>query len=363
MASASHMQAANSHVMAAKEHHKAGRHDEANKHAEAASAHFTAAKHHGNRAMKGVKFSIDMAFGNGKPPMKGKSIDEDADDDIDSDGDDDPNANQFASDDDQDADGKPDAAEDLESTDPSQSGIAMEELLCDLLQALGVPMPDESNEQEFKKHLYEAVMSKIKELTSEGMGKQKDKNLPDGPDQNKPPSQQPNASQPNPLIKQEPQPMYMSLEEINRLPDPMRGVALAMYQENVKLRNEMNADRKRLDSLNDAKLREENAKRNYRINLISRLSPRVKPDLDAMLANPNMALSMGEGGTVVDPMAHTLAMLEKQVADIPRLLTADASALSVQSQPSDDDMMTDARATEIADGMARMMGVPAPVTN
>ena len=35
--------------------------------------------------------------------------------------------------------------------------------------------------------------------------------------------------------------MYMSLEEINKLPDPMKGVALAMYNENVKLRAEMEA--------------------------------------------------------------------------------------------------------------------------
>jgi hypothetical protein len=33
-------------------------------------------------------------------------------------------------------------------------------------------------------------------------------------------------------------------------------------------------------------------------------------DLDAMLALPAMALSMGDGGSVVDPMATTLAVAE-----------------------------------------------------
>ncbi len=238
------------------------------------------------------------------------------------------------------------------------TAIEMEELLCDLLQALGVPMPDESNPEEFKRHLYEAVMSKIKELTSKGMGEQ-DGAANQKPDQNKPPGQNPHASQPNPLIQQEQQPMYMSLEEINKLPEPMRGVALAMHTENVKMRAELDTAKKVTDSLRDAKLKEAATARASRIMLLSRLSPRVKADLDTMLALPAMALSMGDGGAVVDPMAQTLAVLEKGLADLPRLLTTDASALSVQPQPQDADMLTDARADEIADGLARAMGAPA----
>ncbi len=246
--------------------------------------------------------------------------------------------------------------------DPMQdsgSDVKMEELLCDLLQALGVPMPDESNENEFKRHLYEAAMSKIKELTSKGMAG--DDPAKQAPDQNKPPTQQPNASQPgaNPLVQQEQQPMYMSLDQINKLPDPMRGVALAMYQENVKLRGELDANSKITSSLRDAKLKEAATVRGQRVMLLSRLSPRVKADLDAMLAMPTMALSMGDGGTVTDPMAQTLAVLEKGLADMPHLLTTDLGALSVQPHPTDaSGDMSDDRSTEIADGMARMMGCP-----
>ena len=234
--------------------------------------------------------------------------------------------------------------------------IGMEELLCDLLQALGVPMPDESNETEFKRHLYEAAMSKIKELTSKGMGGADAFK----PDQNKPPGQQPNASQPgaNPLVQQEQQPMYMSLEEIHKLPDPMKGVALAMYAENQKLRGELDATSKVTASLRDAKLKEASAQRTARVSLLSRLSPRVKSDLDAMLALPAMALSMGDGGAVNDPMAQTLAVLEKGLADMPRLLTAEASALSVQPQPTDGDMLSEEQTDKLADGLSRMMGAP-----
>lgn len=225
--------------------------------------------------------------------------------------------------------------------------VAMEELLCDLLQALGVPMPDASNEAEFKRHLYEAVMSKIKELTSKGMGAAEDKMTPD---QNKPTTQQPNASQANPLI-QEQQPMYMSLEQINALPEVVRGVALAMYQENVKLRAVT-------DSLRDAKLKEAQVARAARVNLLSRVSPRLKADLEAMQAKPGMALSLGDKGDIVDPMHETLAMLEKGLADVPRLLTTPASEITLAAHPTDADTLTAEQENELADDMARRMGCP-----
>jgi hypothetical protein len=253
------------------------------------------------------------------------------------------------------ADNEADTAGLMNPLQDSGSDVAMEELLCDLLQALGVPMPDESNEGEFKRHLYEAAMSKIKELTSKGMGKDENE-----PDQNQPPSQQPNASQANPLIQQEQQPMYMSLEEINKIPDTtMKNIALSMYNENVKIRAEAEADRKKLGALNASKLAEENAKRQSKVDMLGRLSPKVKADLAVMVAMPSMALSMGDDGKVVDPMAQTLAVLEKGLQDMPRLLTTEQSALSVQPQPTDGDAMTEARADEIADGLARKMGAPA----
>lgn len=228
--------------------------------------------------------------------------------------------------------------------------VKMEELLCDLLQALGVPMPDASNENEFKRHLYEAVMSKIKELTTKGIG---------GDQANQPPpdaGQQPGGQQ-NPII-QEQQPMYMSIEEINKLPDPVRGVAMSMHQENLKLRAEMDANAKLTSSLRDGKLKEAAGTRTARVMMIGKLSPRVKPELDAMLALPSMVLSMGEGGAVTDPMDHTLSMLEKTLAGIPKLLTTEQAALSLEKQPRDDSEMTDEQADDLADDMARKMGCP-----
>ena len=169
-----------------------------------------------------------------------------------------------------------------------------------------------------------------------------------------------NQTPPNPIM-QEQQPMYMSLEEIQKIPDQtMRHIAMSMYSENVKLRAEAEADRKKLNSLNDAKLKEENIKRVSRVAMLGKLSPRVKSDLDAMLALPGMALSMGEGGSVVDPMSQTLAVLEKGLSDMPRLLTTEQTALSVQAQPTDGELSQEF-IDKTADDMARMMGcVPQP---
>lgn len=153
--------------------------------------------------------------------------------------------------------------------------------------------------------------------------------------------------------------MYMSLEEINKLPDPMKQVALSMYNENVRLRAQVDANEKTANSLRDSKLKEENTKRAQRIALLSKLSPKLKADLDQMVAQPHMALSMGEGGAVVDPMAQTLSMLEKGLSDMPRLLTTDQSALSMQPHPRDDsDEMTQEQIDKLADDMARKMGCP-----
>lgn len=151
--------------------------------------------------------------------------------------------------------------------------------------------------------------------------------------------------------------MYMSLEDINKLPDPMKSVALAMYTENQKLRVEMDAAKKVTDSLRDAKLKEATAARDARITILGKISPRAKADLEAMRALPSMALSMGEGGSVVDPMEQTLAILEKGLADMPRLLTTETAALSVQAQPTDGEMSEQA-IDAMAEDFARRMGAP-----
>lgn len=234
--------------------------------------------------------------------------------------------------------------------------LRMEEILCDLLNALGIYMPENVGEAEFKRSLYEASMGKIRELTSKAqMG---DPANPANP-------QQPNApkplgagagGQPNPILQQEQQPMYMSLEEINKITDPsMRSIALSMHGEVERLRAENASNAKVTNSLRDSKLKDATAARDSRIMLLSKRSPSAKADLEAMKALPSMALSLGESGEVIDPMAATLNLLEKGIADMPRLLTEDRAALSVQSHPTDGEL-TEEEAKRVSDGLAHMMG-------
>ncbi len=255
-------------------------------------------------------------------------------------------------------DGVPDATTpgtepDMMSDFADQNGdVGMEELLADLLGALGIHLEGNVGEAQFKRALYNAAMTKIHELTGKAQGQPGA-----GDTNNQPNSGQPNNTPPNPLIHQEQQPMYMSLEEINKVEDPtMRSIALAMYGENAKLRTEMEADKKVVASLRDAELRKADKARQTRVAYLSRASPRVKADLDAMLALPAMALSMGDGGQVVDPMAQTLAVLEKGLADMPRLLTTPSDQVYAQPQPTDEGMLSQEKVDSIADSMARMMG-------
>lgn len=258
-------------------------------------------------------------------------------------------------------DGNPanDGTVDLKPFGDPGGDVSMSELLCDLLGALGIHCEHDSNEEMFKRNLYNATMTKIHELTGKAQNDQNRTNPPGQPPNNP----QGKGGQPgqNPLIQQEQQPMYMSLDDINKLDEPLKSVALSMYNETVKANAKATEAEKLLNSLRDAKLKEATDARAKRVALLGKLSPRAKTDLDAMLALPAMALSMGEGGMVVDPMAQTLAVLEKGLADMPRLLTADATALSVQPQPQDADMMSDEKADAIADNFARQMGCT-PIT-
>lgn len=237
----------------------------------------------------------------------------------------------------------------------SGGDVKMEELLCDLLTALGIQMPEVVGESEFKRALYEAAMTKIKELTSKAQSESANAAAA-GANTTSPAG----GGQQNPLIQQEQQPMYMSLEDITKIPDPtMRTIALSMYNENVKLRGELDTNSKKTASLEAIKLKEAGTRRAERCRLLSKVSPRVKADLDAMLAAPAMALSMGDGGAVVDPMDQTLSVLEKGIGDMPRLLTSDNSTFSVQPQPTDGEMGAEEE-DALADSMARQMGC-APV--
>lgn len=281
----------------------------------------------------------------------------------------------------------------MDPTQDSAGDVQMEELLCDLLQALGVPMPDESNPTEFKRHLYEAAMSKIKELTSHGMAAQASKgNQPDPgkapPDQNKSPQQNPNVShagkskqQNNPLVpqvQQEQQPMYMSvavgpttvgggsmgtevimsLEDIQKLEDPtVRAVALSMYNQNQQLLQRVEASERDANAMKRAKLDEESKRRRTRVQLLGKAGgPKVRENLEAMLSLQSMALGLDANGAVVDPMRATLDTLEAALGNMPEMLRVEAGALTAVPHPSDADALSEEGERALVDSLTRAMG-------
>ena len=242
-----------------------------------------------------------------------------------------------------------------EDADPNQNPLAdqqgdvnldvkMEELLCDILSVLGIPMPENVGPGEFKRALYEAGMKALKEMKDKKEASS-DKNAADAAANTK----SPGGNQPNPLIQQEQQPMYMSLDEIKKLDDGhLKTVALSMYNEIVKANTKAETNEKLLKSMRDKTLAEEQAKRKTRINVLGRMSPRIAADLAALEAQPQMALSMGEDGAVVDPMAQTLALLDKQLADMPKLFSTAVSDVTQQSQPADSGFMSEERSDELS---------------
>lgn len=246
--------------------------------------------------------------------------------------------------------------------------VGMEELLCDLLQALGVPMPDESNEQEFQRHLYEAAMSKIKELAAKGNQPPPtpNPNLPKpGATPGKPPQQ------PNPLInqvQQEQQPMYMSteqhtmaslsLDDINKIEDTtMRTFALSMYTEMEQLKAKAATAEATTEALRNRDLANATKKRADRVAILKRMAPKAGEHLDSMLSLQSMALSMDQSGQIIDPMKATLDTLEAGLANMPRMLTTDHTQLSIVPHPTDADALSAEGEKELVDNMSRMMGV------
>lgn len=336
-------------------HHMNAEHEhdgeDGEEHDAAAKAHSEAASYHMD-CSKGAAMALDST-----PPKKAKrpgdvdAGEEEADPSDDS-------AEDPAEDDEdnpaEDIDTAVGGEETPEPTDfaDAASDVGMEEVLADLLGALDIHVDKSPDPTAFKRSLYNAAMTKIHELTAKGRAGD------DDPNRDNPPGQPPNDPNkpPNPLIQQEQQPMYMSLADIDRLPDPVKGLALSMYHENAKATAKTAALEKKLNSLNAAKLNEERVKRTQRVLVLGRMSPRVKADLDAMLDMPSMALSIGDGGTVIDPMATTLAVLEKGLADMPRLLTIDSASLAVAAHPTDADQLTAEQEDAVAERLARKMG-------
>ena len=117
--------------------------------------------------------------------------------------------------------------------------------------------------------------------------------------------------------------MYMSLEQIKKIPDATtRKIALSLHKE----QQQNQALRKNI--LNDA-----NAKRQRRIELLQkRLPAATREKLAAQI--PNAKLSLADDGTIDDPLAPMLDILESGISDLPRSLM-DMTAVTELPHPQE----------------------------
>ena len=199
--------------------------------------------------------------------------------------------------------------------------VDMERLLCDLLRALGIDLPTNTDKAEFKKELYAAAMRTISERTGKGK---------------RPGGTSSAGASGNPLIpgaSAEVEPMYLALNisTIEGIADPTaRQIALSLATELDRLHHDRREAARSAQRLSEAQLSEARSRRQTVINRILRLAPAVQRELEDMLNAPSMAFSVDDSGTTTDPAEATLATLERRVTEQnPHLTSIQAAAQSV----------------------------------
>jgi hypothetical protein len=171
------------------------------------------------------------------------------------------------------------------------------DVICDLLEAVGIQMPEGTTKDNFHEHLYKAAMDHVKNKTKGPEAQMDQTNQPSYGDRNNLPA--------NPVIQEQP-PMFMalSLEQVEKITDPgMKQIARVAL------------------SLQENALASAQQKRQDRINALCkrvRHDPKFREKLEAQAKT--CALSLTKGGTVDDPMMQLLDILESGIQDMPSLL-------------------------------------------
>ena len=152
--------------------------------------------------------------------------------------------------------------------------------------------------------------------------------------------------------------MYASLAEIQKLTDPKeKSMALSIFE----LRQESEKHKKKAEATSKAILATANGQRMTRIERIAKRLPVAQRDaLLAMSTAPSMAFSIGDDGTVVDPMTQILAIVESAAMSIPDVFNGTTNV--EQEHPQDTQVMSKERAKEIADRLARSRSGPGATT-
>lgn len=196
----------------------------------------------------------------------------------------------------------------LDQDDP-KGDVGIEELLRDLLGALGIVIGSTTTEAEFKRALYEAAMTKIRELTGNGGGT--------GGKQ----------SSPNPLmtghtsdLREEVAPAAFSLQQtlarIERIADPhQKSIALALADAIPLAARQKEEQARQTAWQREARVNEAKGRRQQVIERCLKLNPGALHEINVLLNAPSAAFSVDDTGTVKDPMQQRLESLLQRLQE------------------------------------------------
>jgi hypothetical protein len=179
--------------------------------------------------------------------------------------------------------------------------VDMEKLLADLLRALGVEIPEGTDEKGFKAALYKAAMTAISEATGRGA---KGANGSAG-------------ATGNPLIPGnngggDIEPMYMSLSTVAQLPDAAKQIALSLATQLARVNHDRREAARAHHRHQDAQLQEVRDARQTIVNRIfaANSSPAVRREVEQLL---NFADRAGAAFSSSVDATPALTTLEQQV--------------------------------------------------
>lgn len=236
--------------------------------------------------------------------------------------------------------------------------IAIHEVIQDLLEAIGIPMPP-STADNFCENLYKAAMAKVKgdsaATTGEigTMGQTNNNNTP-------------------PTIQEQP-PLYMglSLADALKIADPKeRNIALSF----LSLRDESAKQAKRSEVLEKNAVDSAREFRKARVNrLLQKMAPANQQKLLALAGfslddkgvlqvKPECAgFSLDDQGKVADALDAYLGLLEASTPDLPELLTATPLSIQLQPHPQEPtDKMSEERRQAVVAEICKNGGIRAP---
>ncbi len=187
--------------------------------------------------------------------------------------------------------------------------ISVYEVIKDLLETIGITMPDDTDKDNFCENLYQAAMEKIKGLGA----KTGETDMPPPMTPDKPPA--------SPLVQEQP-PLLMSLEEVNKITDPrMKSMALSML-----------AVQKKNKALEDNLLADARVRRDRRIEALAKRLPQAARD-KLLTMSKSVQFSLGDDGVVADPMASWIDIMEAGVPNLPDLLGNPLGTTTEQEHP------------------------------